>query len=97
MKCIPKNAVPVSPSDEAWVAVAAGDLPQWGKVWMKAGPSGEGATPGIAEVVGALAVAARQGEIDGAGIEVLGALMAEGLGVEGVGYHQASLRARVAE
>lgn len=56
----------VSPSDDAWVAVAT-ELPDWGKVWASKGA--------VEEVIQSLL----NGPVDGAGAEVLGALFASGL------------------
>jgi len=75
MKCIKINAGPASPSDDAWVAVAAGELPPWGRVWVD-GLNGESdPVRQIPRVIGKLARLARQGKLDPAGTEVLGALM----------------------
>jgi hypothetical protein len=79
MKCLPINARPAEPRDDAWVAVASGALPQWGQVWLKAVSKDTDPAAGVAQVVGALTSAGRKGELDAAGIEVLGALVAANL------------------
>ena len=70
MKCLPRNARPGAPSDEGWVALAAGDLPAWGEVWQR-GPA--------AGTISALGAVARTGELDPAAREVLGSLVASTL------------------
>jgi hypothetical protein len=77
MVCMGRNGRPPAPAEDAWVAVAAGKLPQWGTVWLPA-LEGDRVTM-VSKVIGGLAALGRTGDLDPAQREVFGALLQSGL------------------
>ncbi len=78
MDCLGRNGRPPVPAEDAWVAVAAGKLPQWGKVWTDSAGS-EDRGKSVARTIAGMAAAARGGMIEPEQREVLGALLQSGL------------------
>jgi len=78
MDCIGRNGRPPAPAEDAWVAVAAGKLPEWKGVWGEPARS-EDRAKAVAKVIAGLAKSAREGVIGPGQREVLGALIQSGL------------------
>jgi len=78
MDCLGRNGRPPAPAEDAWVAVAAGKLPQWLGVWS--GPArSEDRAKAVAVAIAGIAESARKGVIGPGQREVLGALLQSGL------------------
>ena len=86
MECLGRNGRPPTPAEDAWVAVAAGKLPQGGKVWNAPARS-EGRGKAVALTIAGLAEAARKGMIGPEQREVLGVLLQSGLMHPDLGKH----------
>ena len=79
MECLGRNGRPPLPAEDAWVAVAAGNLPQANRIWLPAARAEDGPKAAATAIVEA-ARAARQGPGPGAEQRiVLGALLQSGL------------------
>ena len=86
MDCLGRNGRPPAPAEDAWVAVAAGKLPQGGKVWNDPARN-EDRGKAVALTIAGIAEAARKGVIGPEQREVLGALLQSGLMHPDLGKH----------
>jgi mono/diheme cytochrome c family protein len=78
MVCMGRNGRSPAPAEDAWVAVACGRLPQWGKVWLGAA-AGEDRGRDVSQIIAAMAAGGRKGLLSPAQREVLGVLLQSGL------------------